>query len=207
MKQSFFVTLFLVVILFSAVAQAQIPGVSKVTKEIPKVVLGLKAGANFQNLNSNSTFANSYQGGIVAGAFLGLTKNKWGIQVEGLIKTVKYSFIDSVLGNTGNKDINTINLDVPVLLEYKLIPRLWVQVGPQFSSILSAKNGSTDVKTSFNSTDYSGVLGLQLVLPVHFVLGARYVLGLSDINNKSVSGYTDSWHNRSFQAYLGWRFL
>src|ERR1700733_5570369 len=107
-------------------AEAQIPVVSKV---LPKVTLGLKVGANFQELSSSSTFQNSYQGGVVGGAFVGITKNKWGVQVEGLVKTVKYSFTD----NGG--DVNTVYIDVPVLLEYRLIKRLWVQIGPQFSDL------------------------------------------------------------------------
>jgi len=212
MKHTLFAAVFSAVTLFSSFAFAQIPVVSKVTKALPKVALGLKLGANFQDLNSKSTFQNSYKGGVVAGAFLGITKNKMGVQVEGLIKTVKYSISDAIQGYNMNKDINTVNLDVPVLFEYKFLPRLWVQIGPQFTSLLSAKNGSKDVKTDFKTSDFSGILGLQAILPLHFVAGARYVLGFSDINSHSVSTNTislgtEAWHNRSFQIYAGWRFL
>ena len=191
-------------LLLSSAAHAQVPVVSKVTKALPKVTLGLKVGANFQELDSKSTFDNSYKGGVVGGAFVGITKNKIGVQVEGLVKTVKYA----VAGATSS-DINTVSLDVPLLLEYKIVPRLWVQLGPQFSSLLSAKNGSDDVKSAFNTTDFSGVLGLQAILPLHIVAGARYVLGFTDVNshNASFNAGTEAWHNRSFQIYVGWRFL
>jgi hypothetical protein len=191
--------------LTSTVAQAQIPIVSKV---LPKVTLGVKVGANFQELNSSSNFANSYKGGVVGGLFIGVSKNKIGVQVEGLVKTVKYSVSDAII-YPGSHDINTIYLDVPVLLEYKLLPRIWLQLGPQFSSLLSAKNNSNDVKNQFNTTDFSGVLGLQAILPLHFVAGARYILGFSDVNgHNSTAGIgTEAWHNRSFQIYAGWRLL
>jgi len=210
MKHSLLLSFSIVTLLLSGVCHAQIPGVSKVTKAIPKVTVGLKIGANFQDLNSKSTWANSYKGGIVGGAFVGITKNDWGVQVEGLAKSVKYSFVDALKGSGAN-DVNTVYLDVPVLLEYRVVPRLWIQLGPQFSSLLSAKSGSTDVKSAFNTSDFSGILGLQVILPVHFVAGARYVLGFSDMNAKDPNSValvgTDSWHNRSFQIYAGWRFL
>jgi hypothetical protein len=183
-------------------AHAQIPVVSKA---LPKVTLGLKLGANFQDLNSNSTFQNSYKGGVVGGAFVGITKNKWGVQVEGLVKTVKYAVSDAIR-NAGGNDINTVYLDVPVLLEYKLVPRLWVQLGPQFSDLMSAKNSNTSVKNDFNTSDFSGVLGLQAILPLHFIIGARYVYGFSNINKNNLLN-SDALYNRSFQIYLGWRFL
>jgi hypothetical protein len=188
-------------LLFSNSAEAQIPGVSKVTKMLPKVDLGIKAGGNFQDLSKNSTFKNSYAGGFVGGIFFGVTKNKIGVQAEALVKTVKYTV------SISNNSINAIYIDVPVLFEYRLVPRLWLQAGPQFSDMLSAKNGSNDVKKNFNTSDFAGVLGLEAKLPAHIIVGARYLLGFTDINNKSVPGATDAWHNRSIQLYVGFRFI
>jgi hypothetical protein len=99
-------------------------------------------------------------------------------------------------------------MDIPVLLEYKIINMLWVQAGPQFSTMLSAKsNDGKDVKDLFNSSDISGLLGLEAKLPLHLVAGARYVLGFSDINNHAVTQASESWKNRYIQAYVGFRFL
>ena len=205
MKRTLLLTALSATLFLSNRAEAQVPVVSKV---LPKVTVGLKVGANFQDLSSNSSFQNSYQGGVVGGAFVGITKHKWGVQVEGLVKSVKYSFSDALQGLGASSDVNTVYLDVPVLLEYKIIPRLWVQLGPQFSDLLSAKSGGTDQKSDFKSSDFSGVLGLQAILPLHFILGARYIYGFSDINNQSSPIFgTDAWRNRSFQIYLGWRFL
>lgn len=205
MKRTLLLTTLSIALLLTNSAEAQIPGVSKVTKALPKVDLGIKVGANFQDLSKNSTFKSSYKGGVVGGAFLGVTKNKIGVEAEVLVKTVTYSTTATLTNQS--VDIKGIYLDVPVLFEYRLVPRLWVQIGPQFSDMLSAKNGSTDVKKEFNTSDFAGVLGLEAKLPAHIIVGARYLLGMTNINNESVSGTKDAWNNRSVQLYVGFRFL
>ena len=62
-------------------------------------------------------------------------------------------------------------------------------------------------QAAFATTDFSGVLGLQAILPLHLIVGARYVLGFIDQNANSVPGLTNTWKNRSFQLYAGFRFL
>ena len=179
---------------------AQVPGVSKVAKALPKVSVGVKVGLNLQQLSAGSYSNDAYNPGIVGGAFVSVRKNKIGVRVEGLVKTAK---ID-VLGPTPGH-INSIALDVPALFEYRLINRVWLQVGPQFTSILSAKDqSSNDVKNNFNTSDFSGVLGVEVVLPIHLTASARYILGFADMNN---SGVGDAWRSRSVQIAIGYRFL
>ncbi|MCW3123212.1 MAG: hypothetical protein JWQ38_2704 [Flavipsychrobacter sp.] len=203
MKHTLLLTALSAALLFSNSSEAQIPGVSKVTKALPKVDLGIKIGGNFQQ-TTGAFFNQSMKPGITGGAFVGVSKNKIGVQAEALIRTAKIDVAGAV---SGSSSVNTMALDIPIMFEYKFIPRLWVQVGPQFSQMLSAKNGSTDVKSNFNTTEFSAVLGLQAILPAHFVVGARYVYGLTDINNTSVTGFNDAWKNRAIQAYVGFRFL
>jgi hypothetical protein len=207
MKQTFLLAALSASLFTASTTQAQLPGVHKVAKALPKVTVGLKLGANFQTLDGDGqVFVNSYKGGVAGGAFVGVTKNKIGVQVEGIVKTVKYSVSDAIKSAGGN-DINTVYLDVPVLFEYKIVNRLWVQAGPQFSALLSAKSDNKDVKSTFNTSDFSVVAGLQALLPLHIVVGARYLYGFSDMNNSANSGLTNALHNRSAQVYVGWRFL
>jgi hypothetical protein len=195
MKRTLFTVLS--VVLLAGQAMAQVPVVGKI---LPKVILGIKAGANMQTLTGN-TWDGKYNPGFVAGAFLGLTKGKIGIQVEGLVKSAKLE----TKVTSPSVSIKTMSLDIPVLLEYKLVSRLWIQLGPQFSSIISAKNGSTDVKSGFKTSNFDGVIGLQAILPLHLTAGARYILGLTDMNN--AAGATEKWNTRSIQLYVGFRFL
>lgn len=184
------------VLLFANQAKAQLPGVT----------VGIKAGANFQSIEGAS-WKGAYNAGILGGAFVGFTKNKLGVQVEGLVKSAKFDTKADPSTSTASVSINTIYLDIPLLLEYKLINRLWIQAGPQYSSLISAKDGSNDVKKNFNTSDYSVVAGLQANLPLHLTLGARYIFGFADMNNSKVSGAPEAWRNRSIQLSLGFRFI
>jgi opacity protein-like surface antigen len=205
MKRKLLVAALSAAALFSTAANAQVPGVSKVTKILPEVDLGVKVGANFQQITGEG-WEKTYKPGIVGGAFVGLRKGSWGVQAEGLIKTVKFS-----PSFTGGVPIKALYLDIPVLLEYRIIPRLWAQVGPQFSYMLSKDNSVMEYNTAFKTSDFSGLLGLEAKLPLHLTAGARYVLGLTDINNhtlpSTVPGATDAWKNRYIQVYVGFRFL
>ena len=201
MKNILSLTALCATLLFTNSAMAQIPGVSKVTKALPKVSLGVKLGANFQEI-SGSDWEKTYKPGVVGGLFVGLTKNKWGIQVEALVKSVQFDF-----SGPASDPVKGVYLDVPLLLEYKIIPRLWLQLGPQYSELLSAKESGQDVKKDFNAGDFSGVLGLEARLPLHFTVSARYILGFTNINNTSETGVSDSWKNRTIQLAVGFRFL
>ncbi|MBC7552699.1 MAG: outer membrane beta-barrel protein [Taibaiella sp.] len=122
---------FLAFNVFSGSLYAQkIPVVGK----LPNVDVGLKIGANFEQLNG-STWEQSYKPGISGGAFISADKGKIGLQLEALVNSSQYKFKDSL-----QKGIfRAIYLQIPLLFQYKIVNRLWVQAGPQFSSILSVK--------------------------------------------------------------------
>jgi hypothetical protein len=182
--------------------------ISKITDIAPKVDLGLKIGLNMQQLSAGSDFQNSYKSGIFGGAFVGVHKNKIGVQVEALVKGVSYELNvpATPISSGGTSKLNAVYLDIPLLFEYRIVKRVWLQLGPQYSIMMSAKNASgNDVKNAFKSSDFAGVIGLDVHLPVRLSAGARYVLGFSDINNTSSA--TESWKNRSIQLYLAYRIL
>jgi len=201
MKRTFLLSAMFASLLFSTTTHAQIPGVSTVTKALPKVTVGIKLGANLQKVNGGAGYETSLKGGIVGGAFASVRKNKIGVRLEALVKTAK---IDVTAAGSSAGHINMIAMDVPLLFEYRLIPRLWLQVGPQFTSLISAKDkNSNDVKTAFNTSDFSGVAGLEVILPVHLTLSARYIYGFTNINNIGSA----TVNNRGLQIALGFRFL
>jgi len=206
MIKRLFSIVLLSVMLFTGSVIAQ-PIVGAVTKKLPKVNVGLKVGANFESLTGNA-WQNTYKGGVVFGAFARVYKGNLGLDVEAMINTAQYSPVDSFASGT----FRALYLNVPVLIEYKLFHRLWLQVGPQFSPLISMSNSAVDdPKALFKSSYLSGVAGLQVILPMHIVAGVRYVLGFTDINNISSnvsSGIgSDAWKNRSIQLHVGFRFL
>ena len=184
-----------------AIAQ---PVVNTVKKLVPKVTVGVKAGANFQTL-AGKTWASTYKPGILGGAFVGVYKGKWGVQVEGLVKSARFD-----IKAPSNAYITSLSLDIPVLAEYKIFKRLWVQAGPQFTSLISETDHNTgSVKNLLKSSDISGVAGLEVKLPFHLTAGARYIIGLTDINNNknAAQAGTDAWKTSYAQIYVGFRFL
>jgi hypothetical protein len=185
---------------------------------IPNIDLGIKVGANLAKLNG-ANWDNGYKASYLAGAFIGIRYNKLGVQAEAYFSQSNYSvtgtgFYDAFKGfynnaadsaKQGSFKVNYLN--IPVLLEYKLIPLLWLQAGLQYSGVVSvtdADNLVKDAKGLFKSGSTSGVIGLELKLPLHIDLGARYIIGLSSVNNTDVSG---AWQQKTIQVHLGYTFL
>lgn len=167
-------------------------------KIVPVVTLGVKAGVNMQQANG-SAINSSFATGVLGGAFVGVSKKKMGVRVEGLVKSAKVDFGTS----TGTATINTVGIDIPVLFEYSVIKRLKLHVGPQFTTILSAKSGGTDVKNSIASSDISVAAGAEVYLPLKLTLGARYIKGFTDMDKTSAGKWTTS----TLQFTVGYRFL
>lgn len=198
MKHFVFSMMCAATLLSADAANAQL-GVKKVaSKVVPKVTIGVKLGMNMQKLDGTQYEA-KYKSGIVGGAFVSVDRKKVGIRIEGLLKTAKYSIYNT------NMKVNAVYVDVPLLLEYKIVPRLWIQAGPQFSSMLTAKNtNGDDVKSAFNTSDVSAVVGIEAALPLKLTVGARYIYGFSDLNALSYGGNIKS---RSLQFSIGYRFM
>ena len=91
---------------------------------------------------------------------------------------------------SGTYNLGFIN--VPVLLKYKTASGFFAELGPQLGFLLSAKaksaGTSVDVKDSFKSTDFSGVLGIGYMSPLNIGADVRYNLGLTNLAKSSGDG-------------------
>jgi hypothetical protein len=206
------------VLLFSIIALL-LPTLVSAQLVKPNIDLGLKVGANFAQLRGDS-WETGYKANFLAGVFTGVRFKKFGVQVEGFFSQTKYRTVgkdfyrdyptvrfkqpvDST--RSGNFGVGYIN--IPVLLQFKVLPMLWVQAGPQYSGIVSVSDADDlvqDSKALFKNNDFCGVVGLEAKLPVKLVVGARYVFGLSSINNTSTSG---AWQQNTIQLHVGFSFL
>jgi Outer membrane protein beta-barrel domain len=174
--------------------------------------LGIKAGANLASLNGRS-FDNGFNWGFMAGGFAELNINsKWGVQPEVLFSSTKtqtasdFSTIVNDPGNVGinNQSVSLNYLSIPILLSFKPVPILSIQVGPQFGILMNtSENITSNGKNAFKSGDFSIVGGAQLNLG-GFKGGARYIFGLSDIDDVTS---VDTWNNRTIQFYIGFRIF
>jgi len=113
-------------------------------------------------------------------------------------------------------------IDVPLLVQYKITPKMYISAGPQIGFMVSAKQvsegttveGNRDAKTqvevkdAFNKTYYSIPLEFGYILPK--VLGktiefkARYCIGLNEVMADKSYGST---RYRMWQAMLSLPFV
>ena len=178
---------------------------SKADSTLPQIEFGIKLGANVQSISGPEMWEQSYNPGIAGGIFVGMHKNKIGVRLEILASTSRYNartLADS-LGNKG--DFRATYLNLPVLFEYCIIPKLLLQVGPQYSNMLSIKSVtafSGDVKALFNQSEFAGVIGFEGKLPKHISAGARYIYGFSDLNNQGITN--EKWSTSTIQVYAAY---
>jgi hypothetical protein len=171
--------------------------------------LGVKVGANLTDA-SGTTFKDGFKFGYHAGFFseLMLTK-KFGIQPEILFSETNLRAGDS-LGSLYNgisvTDIAKIKLQyisIPILLDYKPIPFLTLQAGPQFGILMNqTKALGANAKDAFKKGDLSLLLGAQLNI-FKFRVYARYAVGLADINDFDNK---EKWNSQTLQMGLGLAF-
>lgn len=181
--------------------------------------VGIKGGMNFTRM-SGSTWSGGYRSGVLGGAFASLGVKKIGVQVEGLVGTTSftgngasfYKATPSLLLNAADSNttgsFSAAYLHIPVLLNLKLFGNATLQLGPQLSTLLSVKDKDNllnqPAANIFNTSDFAGVVGLQLKLPLKLNAGIRYTFGLTDQNVSSVG---ESWKLSSIQLHLGFSFL
>lgn len=170
--------------------------------------LGFKAGANILKVDGKS-FNDEFQFGYHLGAFAEININqKWGIQPELLWNQTNYRTGDNFddLYPNGKSDVEgKLNyISIPILLTYRPVKLLSLQLGPQFGIMTSQdKDLLGETKEAFKSGDFSMLGGAQLNLG-GFRVGGRYVVGLTNINDIDNK---EKWKNQGFQLYLGLTIL
>lgn len=157
-----------------------------------KIDIGVKAGANFANTDiSGSESITALHGGAYALVKLA----NIGIQPEVLFSKQGSSF-------SGGSEVNLNYVNVPVMLKLYLPGGLNVQAGPQFGVLLNAEDeDGTDLKDNLKSSDLSAAFGAGWDAPFGLQVSARYVLGLSDINDFDGG---ESIKNKTFQLAIGY---
>ena len=154
---------------------------------------GAKAGLNVSNL-SNSDL--NSKAGFYAGVFMNAPlSSQFNIQPELLYN-----------GLGAKKGDNKLNLDyisVPVMFQYKATPEFFLEAGPQFGFLVSAKANSIDIKDETNSFDFGLGLGAGYWFTDKIGANARYVAGLTDIAKDNGGSAVK---NNGFQVGLNYKF-
>jgi Outer membrane protein beta-barrel domain len=164
---------------------------------------GIKGGANISNVNGSDVTGTSSVVGFNAGAYLKLPVTRH-LSIQPEVDYSAQGFKQTVSGTTFTSKNDYVN--VPVLLKYTHFTGVFIETGPQVGFLATAKVSSqgvtVDDKPSYNSADFSWVLGVGVKIPATPIsLDARYNFGISNIVNNGSSGGSDnnSAHNGSFQ--------
>ncbi|HEY0679116.1 MAG TPA: porin family protein [Chitinophagaceae bacterium] len=171
--------------------------------------MGVKGGANVFKIDGKS-FEEEFRHGYNLGAFAEINFNKkWGIQPEVMwnqTNTRTSSDFNEIYphGISDVKDVKLNYLSIPILLTYRPIKPLSLQLGPQVGILMDQdKNLLDNGKDAFKKGDFALVGGAQLNIAA-FKIGARYAVGLNNINDIDNQ---DKWKNQGFQAYVGFRIF
>lgn len=175
---------------FSLLAIAVL-SISAISAQDLKPSFGLKIGAEFTEFDNdiNTEDATGYHIGAVL--HIPLAK-KFGLQPEAI-----YSFSDV-------DDAFTIStLDIPLLITYKIVPGLRINLGPQVKFDVGSDFDSAEVDAldDFNTLNFDVLAGLEYKFPVIGIFAqARYQIGVTDITEEG-----DIKEN-GFLVSVGYRF-
>ncbi len=176
--------------------------------------IGLKAGPNFANLNTEESPGDNYKArtGFHLGAFALIKGEKVGFQPEVVFSQQGSKF--KVGGNDIKSNFSYVN--IPLIIKLYTIAGINLQVGPQIGFLTSAEDKSTiagistttDVKDKFKTTDFSLALGVGWDLPFGLSIDGRYNWGLTNNDDGYGSGAPDSSiKNQVWQFSLGYKFF
>jgi len=200
-------------------------GMAGVASGQMQLAVGLKGGLNFASLNTNSSVKSNYSNrtGYHAGAYVMFKFTKVAIQPEVIFSKQGQSFTFNQKDYNSNYDY----INIPIMLKLYLAGGFNLQAGPQFGFLASSKgalinaaNGSVqtdqDLKNFMKSSDVSIGVGFGWDLPFGLNVGARYNIGLSDINKYSGSSappayvstmQTSQAKNQVIQVSVGYRLF
>jgi opacity protein-like surface antigen len=154
---------------------------------------GLKAGANFANLEGNNVDGSTYTS-FHFGALMEIKL----LENLSLQPELMYSSQGTKIDEAAFDDINYNYITVPVLAKFYLTKeKLSFEAGPQFSFLV---NENVQDQFEGETFDFALAGGLGYNISKHFLIQARYVAGLTEANKNA------EVKNRTIQLSLGYRF-
>lgn len=173
---------------------------------------GVKAGVNLSNMSNDMTFDPGFSmgTGFQVGALVNFhwgqrTESSlpgtglWGLQPEIL-------FSNQVIKSDGD-DIKLNYIKVPVMLKVYPLSRLSVEVGPEFSYLISSSPESLEIEDATVKVEdckgfnFGAGVGAAYEFNFGLMVGARYSMGFTDL------GKNLKWKNNSnVQITVGWLF-
>ena len=151
-----------------------------------QVGFGVKAGVNISSWSGSDATGTSSLTGFYGGGLVNIPiSSMFSVQPEVLFSG------EGVKATTGDEKIVTSFVNIPVMAQYNT-HGFTLETGPQLGILVSAKAKGggfpeEDVKSSFNSTNFSWAFGAAYKLAMGLGFNARFNLGLSNLSKDSQS--------------------
>lgn len=225
MKKIFILVVGLFLSLGSTIAQVKVDrGYGNFDSEVTKksstkhhgaalaIKYGVKAGVNLSNMSNDMTFDPGFSmgTGFQVGALVNLHWGQrtasslpgtglWGLQPEIL-------FSNHVIESDGGS-VKLNYIKVPVMLKVYPLSALSIELGPEFSYLISSSpesmkvNGATIKVGDCKGFNFGAGVGASYEFDFGLMVGARYSMGFTDL------GKSLKWKNNSnIQITAGWLF-
>ncbi|WP_407404657.1 porin family protein [Chryseobacterium sp.] len=189
------------------------------TSSSSDVRFGIKAGMNVSSLSNDGTLED--QGskiGFNAGVFATIpVAASFNIQPEVLYSQYGDKYDTKIAGTTYSYANHLDYITVPVMFQYNFVPNFYVEAGPEFGFMVSAKNKSKNetnnnviaesgnYKDRFNTFNVGIGIGAGYYFTDNIGVTARYVAGVTDIA-KDRPNNSDAVRNNVFQVGLAYKF-
>ncbi len=174
--------------------------------------IGAKAGVNINKINGQS-YKEGFNYNYLLGGFMQFNFSRtFGIQPEVNFVQSSATFTndasdvyDDIFRDASQRKAKLDYIKVPVLLNVNIGPskRVKLQFGPQFGGLLNQTVDSLQNNGNiFKKSDLAAVGGLWIQIP--FInLGARYELGLNNLNDIDNQ---QKWKSQAFTIFVGFTF-
>lgn len=173
-------------------------GVSLYSFSQTEFALGVKAGPNFANIDSDAGAVGNYENrtGWHVGAFMLIKGERVGFQPEVIFSQQGSKF--QYNSNSPSLDQNFSYVNIPLIVKLYTVAGINLQVGPQIGLLTSAERedfvsgqsgpiSKEDIKNDLKKTDFSLALGVGWDLPFGLTLDGRYNWGITDNDDNYIT--------------------
>ncbi|WP_212002876.1 porin family protein [Chitinophaga sp. HK235] len=150
------------------------------------VKFGVKGGLNLAKLTNTDnakTRASFYAGGLVNLAL----NESWAIQPELLYSGQGTKVKTSTILGTLESTVKTDYINIPVMVQYSIVPAFYLEAGPQLGILAGAKqkigSKSYDVKDQMKGIDFGIGVGFGYKFDMGLGVSGRYNFGLTNIED------------------------
>ena len=169
-----------------------------------KLELGVKVGATVSSINLEESENSESTTDLHFGAYMFTKIGNIGIQPEILYAEHGGQF-------AGGEEVKMKFINVPVLARFDLPLGLNLHIGPQVGFLTEANTQGGFlfrlIDRNLKRVNVGAAFGAGWDTPFGLNVTARYVLGLSDIDNDSSPFFDEKARNNTFQLSVGYRIF